>query len=135
MIIILLFSLIYLVFFILIFIWTPFITYSRVLILFFISWKQWESRYTHLQNLNPLRYHVERKVPNYEDHKKCEKIHLLSSDRGRHLWLSKRWVKLPCVCVCLLSGDLFNFSVRISSFFPIFCALRYWLWKQNKIRQ
>ena len=31
-----------------------------------------------------------------------------------------RWnisFKLPCVCVCLLSGDLFIFSVRVSSFF------------------
>ena len=29
-------------------------------------------------------------------------------------------IKLPCVFVCLLSGDLFIFLVRVSSFFPYF---------------
>ena len=32
-------------------------------------------------------------------------------------------VKLPCVCVCLLSGDLFIFSARVSSFFSYFCVI------------
>ena len=29
-------------------------------------------------------------------------------------------IKFPCVCVCLLSGDLFTFSVRDSFFFSYF---------------
>ena len=32
-------------------------------------------------------------------------------------------VKLPCVCVCLSFGDIFVFSVRISSFSSYFCVL------------
>ena len=34
-----------------------------------------------------------------------------------------RWnisIKLPCVCMCLLSGDLFIFSLIVSSFFSYF---------------
>ena len=37
--------------------------------------------------------------------------------------ISDRWnisIKLPCVCVHLSSGDLFIFSVRVSSFFSYF---------------
>jgi hypothetical protein len=30
-------------------------------------------------------------------------------------------VKLPCVCVCLLSGNLLISSVRVSSYFSYFC--------------
>ena len=33
-------------------------------------------------------------------------------------------VKLPCIYVCLSSGDLFSFSVRVSSFFSYFCVIR-----------
>jgi hypothetical protein len=33
-------------------------------------------------------------------------------------------VKLPCVCVCLLSRDLLIFSLRVSSFFSyFFCVI------------
>ena len=31
-------------------------------------------------------------------------------------------VELPCVSVCLSSGDLFIFSMRVSSFFSYFCV-------------
>ena len=53
----------------------------------------------------------------------CVHIHLLFSDWERHLWLSKVSVKLPCVYVCLSSGDPFIFSVKISSFFFYFCVI------------
>ena len=33
--------------------------------------------------------------------------------------------KLPCVNVCLSSGDLFIFSVRVSSFFSYFCVSKF----------
>ena len=33
-------------------------------------------------------------------------------------------VKLPCIYVCLSSGDLFIFLVRVSSFFSYFCIIR-----------
>ena len=34
-------------------------------------------------------------------------------------------IKLPCICVCLLSGDLFIFSIKVSSFFSYFLCYRY----------
>ena len=34
-------------------------------------------------------------------------------------------VKFSCVYVCLLSGDLFIFSVRVSSFYFYFCLILY----------
>ena len=46
---------------------------------------------------------------------------LIEKDISDHRKVS---IKLPCVHVCLSSGDLFIFSVRVPSFFPYFCIIR-----------
>ena len=55
----------------------------------------------------------------------CVHIHFLSSDQERHLWLSKVFIKLMHVCVCILSRDLLIFSVSVPSFFSYFLCYPY----------
>ena len=50
----------------------------------------------------------------------CVHIYFLSSDRERHCDRQNISTELPCVCMCLSPGDLFIFSVRVSSFFSYF---------------
>ena len=74
--------------------------------------------------LNQKRVNICECMVKMVPHDPCIHIHLLSSDWERHLWSSKCF-NLAAVCfVCLSSGNLFIFSVRVSSFFTNCCVIR-----------
>ena len=55
------------------------------------------------------------------EHKRYIYSFLIKKDICDHQNIS---IKLPCVCVCLSSGDLFIFQIRVFPFFfPIFCVI------------
>ena len=57
-------------------------------------------------------YRKNEDTSGWNSHKQAEASleHFEDCDRESHLWLVKRSVNFPCVCVCLSSGDLLIFS-------------------------